>query len=211
MLRRAMLLILFLAATWILRIIYGSLPHIAERSWIGPLLLHSFAALLLFMPKVRPKFLPQQTLVLSYVLPLAYAAGISLLLVTGQSAEVAPTWLWWELLSLVVVVPVVEEFLFRAWLGRSLQRQFGTDFGASFSAFLFACCHAPITADRWLEWPALALGPFLLAWINEHLFRMTGRLGPCILLHGLANASAILLSAYAQNWLDRLSLFYIRV
>jgi uncharacterized protein len=85
-------------------------------------------------------------------------------------------------LLIATFVPVVEEFLFRG-VGYSLLRPFGRWFAIGASAVAFAAAHGLVEA-----FPLLAAFAVGLAWIRER----TGSVYPCILLHGLFNAIAML-------------------
>jgi uncharacterized protein len=78
--------------------------------------------------------------------------------------------------------PVVEELLFRG-LGYSLLRPFGRAAALLGTGVAFAAAHGLVEA-----FPLLALFGVGLAWIRER----TGSVLPCIVLHGLFNAIAML-------------------
>ena len=85
-------------------------------------------------------------------------------------------------LVIAVFAPLVEELLFRG-LGYSLLRPFGRPLAIVAVGAAFAAAHGLVEA-----FPLLALFGVGLAWIRER----TGSVLPCIVLHGLFNAIAML-------------------
>ena len=85
----------------------------------------------------------------------------------------------------VLVMPVLEEMLFRGFLFRALARHraYGPARALVFSSVVFALAHGPV---MWL--PSLILGG-LFAWIDHH----TGNLRLAMLVHALHNAAVLLL------------------
>jgi membrane protease YdiL (CAAX protease family) len=89
---------------------------------------------------------------------------------------------WWLFGLAVLFAPVAEEYLFRGLLYRALDREWGGWQAMGASALFFAIYHPPMS---WL--PVGALGLF-----NALLFKRTGRLLPCVLVHGIYNAIVVL-------------------
>lgn len=89
----------------------------------------------------------------------------------------------WLAIAAIGVAPFAEEYLFRGLLYRALDRAWGGWKALLGNAAFFAIYHPPIS---WL--PVAALGLF-----NGVLFKMTGRLGPCIAAHIIYNAVVVLL------------------
>lgn len=87
--------------------------------------------------------------------------------------KVGSTPLGWGLVLPVLLAPLAEEYLFRGLLYRSLQRETSHWRAVLGSAAFFAVYHPPI---YWLPM-------FLLGVLSAMLFRRTGRLFPCLLLH----------------------------
>ena len=81
-------------------------------------------------------------------------------------------------ISAVFIAPFAEEYLFRGLLFRALDREWGGWKALVGSAAFFAIYHPPIA---WV--PVGALGLF-----NAWLFKKTGHLTPCVLLHMVYNA-----------------------
>lgn len=88
--------------------------------------------------------------------------------------------LWMAVLA-VGLAPLVEEYFFRGLLFRALDREWGGWRALAGSAAFFAIYHPPLS---WL--PVFAVG---LA--NAWLFKRTGRLAPCVLLHAVYNAVVV--------------------
>ena len=125
----------------------------------------------------------------------AAAAAMSPLLDPGEEQGLTPrTWdegragaFFANALVVVVAAPVVEELLFRG-VGFGLLRRFGVPVAIVATAAGFAATHGLIEGL-----PILFLFGAGLAWLRER----TGSLYPCILLHGLFNAMALLFSLAA--------------
>lgn len=84
----------------------------------------------------------------------------------------------WLLATVVILAPWAEELLFRGMLFRALHRAWGPTRALWVSAAFFAVYHPPVA---WL--PVFCMG-LASAW----LFRRSGRLIPCALLHMTYNA-----------------------
>jgi membrane protease YdiL (CAAX protease family) len=78
----------------------------------------------------------------------------------------------------VAFAPFAEEYLFRGLLYRALDREWGGWKAVAGSAAFFAIYHPPLS---WL--PVAALGA-----ASAILFKKTGRLAPCVVLHAVYNA-----------------------
>jgi len=78
----------------------------------------------------------------------------------------------------VAFAPLAEEYLFRGLLFRALDREWGGWKAILGSAAFFAIYHPP------LSWIPVGL----LGITNALLFKKTGRLGPCVVLHMVYNA-----------------------
>ncbi len=85
---------------------------------------------------------------------------------------------WWQVLLTVGFAPVAEEYFFRGLLFRALDREWGGWRAMVGSASFFAIYHPPVS---WLPVFLLGLGS---AW----LFKRSGRLFPCVMLHMTYNA-----------------------
>ena len=92
--------------------------------------------------------------------------------------------------AVVIVAPVVEEFLFRGLLFRSLRDPYGFWVGALGSAFVFALAHTGQggLADVLLLQIAIGLFGVFLAWIYE----WRGSLGANIVAHATFNLITVL-------------------
>ncbi len=86
------------------------------------------------------------------------------------------------ILVAVVMAPVFEEIVFRGFLFRGFANSWGWWWGALVSSTIFGLAHLHL--DVFV--PLAGLG-FALAWI----YRRTGSLWPCIVLHALFNTVAV--------------------
>src|SRR5690606_2634558 len=76
-----------------------------------------------------------------------------------------------EAFIFIVIVPLLEEIVFRLGFGEFFRRKAGDLWGAYFSALLFALVHTlPTPANLFSLQIGLPLGPFLLGIINERLY-----------------------------------------
>jgi membrane protease YdiL (CAAX protease family) len=78
----------------------------------------------------------------------------------------------------VLIAPFTEEYLFRGLLFWALDREWGGWRAVVGSAAFFAIYHSPLSR----------LPVALLGMANALLFKKTGRLEPCVVLHMLHNA-----------------------
>ncbi len=117
---------------------------------------------------------------------------------------------WKLLLTVVLLVPVLEEFLFRGFIGAQLKSYFGPMQGSYLSIFVFTYTHALPTWSS-LPWLPLgvSLGVLLLGLSCEYLLVKSDSLLPSILLHAGMNATALLLGWYDSRWLDWLSPLFL--
>jgi membrane protease YdiL (CAAX protease family) len=97
-------------------------------------------------------------------------------------------------LAAVGVAPVVEETMFRGLLLRGLMRRWGFWPGALLSSFLFGLFHSYQASSGW---GALTLGLLmsLFGLLQCLLVRLTGRLAPTMITHGLGNLLAVVVAA----------------
>lgn len=100
-----------------------------------------------------------------------------------------PTLFWVTVLTIVFVVPMVEEILFRGILLNWIRSQVGIAKGIVLSAFTFACFHFSISQG----WDNVTLLPslFLLGCFLGYLFVRQQSLWASISLHATFNAISI--------------------
>lgn len=108
----------------------------------------------------------------------------------------------------VALIPVVEELLFRGFISRWAQLQFGKIAGIYWASLLFAFVHAIPQLTDLNTW-GLPTGPFVLALCVEGLRLWSGRFWPCIIFHMAANATVPLFFWLDPRWLDWLSPLYL--
>lgn len=146
----------------------------------------------------------------SYLPALCILAGTALLATLSRllggappSTGAAPPLAW------ILWIPLVEELVFRAGIGRLFRRLTHSSWAAWFSALTFAFVHASPTVARLAAGRVgLPLGPFLLGLACEALLAATGRLLPCIALHAACNATAAVFANGDARWLDWLGFLY---
>lgn len=109
------------------------------------------------------------------------ASGLSIDVPTDSMAEVDPTGL---LLLMVFFAPVVEEYIFRAWLQGKLGVIIGQKVALITATALFVAAHLPASFEHALVLliPGLALG---MLWMK------TRSLTACCIAHGLFNLGVI--------------------
>lgn len=96
-----------------------------------------------------------------------------LVLIARQQARDVPVLFIWSSVFAIAVAPFIEEFLFRGLLYRALEAEWGGWGAVGGSAIFFAVYHPP------LFWVPIAM----MGGASALLFRHTGRLESCILLH----------------------------
>ena len=146
--------------------------------------------------------------------------ALSILLVTSGAALISrygfpsndiPTsqrsWMW----TSILLVPVVEELVFRRGIGTFFRKNFGLFWGSYFSVFVFTFIHSMPTLERLLSGEVgLPLGVILLGIVCEFLYISSGGciLG-CILFHMACNATPALFILIDERWLDWLNAIYL--
>jgi membrane protease YdiL (CAAX protease family) len=99
-------------------------------------------------------------------------------------------------LLMITWVPLVEEITYRQGLSGWCRNLLNSDglWGSYFSALIFALLHgmffADFTIDNMLQ---LILGPFVLAIVAEFLYRNSGEIASCVVLHSCCNLCALVL------------------
>lgn len=164
----------------------------------GQSLVYAWMLCLLFLVKERFRAFPFRRFDLAWVGKGYFTAIASLLAINlleslisgepGQSEnpvlslfDEAPLWQYLGLGLLVVVVgPFFEELIFRGWLYAGLAVRLGDGWAAVISAALFALIHGDLPALL----PLFVLG-LIFAWI----YRKSGSLWACVLLHSMWNAT----------------------
>lgn len=92
-------------------------------------------------------------------------------------------------ISAAVISPIYEEIFYRGFLYRFFSSRFGIGAGMLLSASIFTLVHIPTFNTL----PVNFVSGLIFAWIYEK----TGSVLPCILMHGLFNGIAIILTATA--------------
>lgn len=129
-----------------------------------------------------------------------------------DEAVLTPTINWLQLLGTVIWVPIVEEALFRRYIGDFFRTIGSTIWGSFFSVLIFSALHGTTITGAWNTWTfSLPPGPLLLGFLCEALLIKTGRLWPAIWLHAACNATAMIFLAVDDRWLQYLEFFYQKV
>jgi membrane protease YdiL (CAAX protease family) len=116
---------------------------------------------------------------LGYIaLLLRFPATTELILVRRAQMANHPELLSAYRIIAVVIAPFAEEYLFRGLLFRALDREWGGWRAILGSAAFFAIYHPALS---WLPVGCLGVA-------NALLFKRSGRLAPCVLLHMVYNA-----------------------
>lgn len=92
-----------------------------------------------------------------------------------------------DLLSVAIIAPLAEEYLFRGVLFNGLAQWMSAGWAAIVSGVLFACAHF----DKWSIFPLAAIGVGLAL-----LYRRTGSLWPNIIAHATINTLALVAVYY---------------
>jgi len=112
----------------------------------------------------------------------------------------------WNLAVFVLLVPIVEEIVFRQGLGTFFRKIGGVWWGSYFSAFTFAFVHSSPTLDRIAGGSiGLALGPLLLGLACEAVYLVGGRLWGAVALHAACNFTVVIFlmgDGRILHWLD---------
>ena len=110
----------------------------------------------------------------------------------------------------VILVPIVEELLFRGLVTNLFFKISGSSWAAYFSVLCFTALHGVGSpADVFTLNIALPLGPLLLGAACELLRFFGFSLIAPVALHMAANATIFIFSVLDSRWLDWLSVFYI--
>ncbi|MBQ47330.1 MAG: hypothetical protein CMP10_07655 [Zetaproteobacteria bacterium] len=115
-----------------------------------------------------------------------------------------------RILLYIVVVPVVEELVFRGGLSRILTKYYGDFWGRYASVVIFAWVHSmPTLSDLVSLNTGIPLGPILLGAICEYMVKKTGRITLSIVTHAVCNGTVLIFALLDERWLDWLGFLYI--
>lgn len=115
----------------------------------------------------------------------------------------------WEQLAFVLWIPIIEETVFRAGIGRWLRGRLGWMMGAYVSALVFAFVHSEPTLSRVMDGHVgIPLGPLLLGLACEVLYAYSGKLRAPIALHMACNATPAIFASLDARWLVWLGALY---
>lgn len=183
-----------------------------DGTWQPIALVNGILACVVFFMSAQKQVFGWRGLTFRFFYPsifiLAAVAGLSLLsrLVGGATTEVTHADIW----AFVLVIPLVEEVVFRIGFGSVFRRYGGPIWGAYFSALLFALVHTLPTPEKLFSLQiGLPLGPFLLGLCAEWLYTNSSRLWPIYAFHAACNGTVLIFQLIDARWLDWLELFYI--
>ncbi len=88
--------------------------------------------------------------------------------------------------SASIISPVYEEIFYRGFLYKFFSSKFGITVGMLFSSFIFMIVHIPTLNTL----PVNFVSGLIFAWV----YQKTGSVIPCIIMHGLFNGIAVILT-----------------
>jgi membrane protease YdiL (CAAX protease family) len=211
-------LVLTVAILFALRMLLGGVPRTPPAVFALLTLQSAVPMTILYLLVIRRRGLTWRAIGLRPAQPRWYAAAVALAFLSlpvvmavnagvqallgeplrnPQLEMLAPAAFSWSALALMlamagVVVPIVEEIVFRGLVFGWLWRRFGFGLGMLASALVFAFAHGiPALA------PALAVQGVALAW----LYARSDSLWPAVVMHGTFNAlmSILLYAAIAAG------------
>ncbi len=181
-------------------------------SWQPIACVNGALAIFIFLVSSQKKVFGWTDLKLRYFYPsLAIVLGVVLLsllsrMVGGATTVKSHPEIW----AFIVLIPLVEEIVFRVGFGQFFRKYAGNVWGAYFSALLFALVHTLPTPEKLLTLQiGLPLGPFLLGLCAEWIYIKSSRLLPIYAFHAVCNATVFIFQHIDARWLDWLGLFYI--
>lgn len=180
--------------------------------WQLALIIHSCVVLLLW--RFAQKLLSQKVSIsqLPWVLPslLVLLGTFSLTLV--DSSGVSKPLHYRNSIYFLVLIPLVEEVVYRGYLSFHLQKRYGIFWGAYLSSVFFALMHVQIDLNNFsLLSLGVPIGPLLLAWSCEWIYHHSRNIAFPLLFHVSCNATAVILQIFGPVWLDRLQILYLSV
>lgn len=181
-------------------------------TWQPIALVNGILALFIFIISSQKKVFGLSALKLRFFYPtialivgVLIFCGLSRLFGEATRVESHP-----EILAFIVIIPLVEEIVFRIGFGSFFRRHAGVMGGAYFSALLFALVHALPTPEKLATLQiGLPLGPFLLGLCTEWIYAKSSRLLPIYAFHAACNGTVFIFQHFDARWLDWLGLFYI--
>jgi len=200
--------------------LYQQMSKHLSPLWIAAAVCHSLLALaIIFMLLKKNQLSKTFTFATSGPMPTKFLytpsmiVGISVLFALIFSSFLGnstPSKIDWKTqLAFILWIPVIEELVFRAGVGASLQKFAPGIWGIWFSALIFAWVHtSPTLAGLIGGQMGLPLGPFFLGLICEYL-RVAGvSLVPAIIFHMVCNSTVVFFSLVDSRWMDWLSWLY---
>lgn len=134
------------------------------------------------------------------------AASLTAMAAPGRTTMAASDLAWLAIL----IVPFVEETLFRAGIGDLLRSRFGLFLGGYLSACCFSLTHGAPDVSGLLTgaFPSVVLGPLLLGFACEVVYVAARSLTPAIALHTACNATVVIFASIDARWLNWLEMLY---
>ena len=181
--------------------------------WQSSILIHlSFSVLLFrYCRKICLRNIPGRSWL--WVAPSLFVLLGSLTLVTWKGEAVDGFQVDLNmLLTFVVLIPTVEELIYRGILTPELQSNYGIFWGAYLSGIAFASLHTSFSLDS-LSWETLGvpIGPLLLAWICDWIYHKSEHILFPIVFHGVCNGTALIFQSMGPEWVSHLEFLYLTV
>ena len=110
----------------------------------------------------------------------------------------------------VLIIPLVEEIVFRMGVTPFVSRFVGGWWALWFSAIIFSVAHTQPSWERVVGFQiGLPIGPFLLAICCDIIVKRWGRIWPAVLFHSSCNATVYVFAKYNPSWLTHLGGLYM--
>jgi len=184
--------------------------------WIGVMIVHILLsiALFCFRKPVRVALKFSGGPILPWLFGPAVLLGAFLLAfytqASGPTYEIHGSSEYLYAATMLTLIPVVEEIVFRGGVSPFMSRFVGPGWGVWLAAIVFSLAHSQPTWARLMAFKVgLPLGPFLLGLCCDFLVRRWGRLWPAIIFHGCCNATVYIFSALSPAWLTHFNGLYM--
>lgn len=140
---------------------------------------------------------------------IAFAVLVAFVISSFIGGRESSTVDWASQLAFILWIPLIEELVFRAGIGATLQRYAPGLWGIWFSALIFAWVHtSPSLSGLLAGHMGLPLGPFFLGLICEYLRVAGGSLVPAVIFHMVCNSTVVAFSLYDPRWMYWLNWLY---
>lgn len=193
-----------------------SIGRFQVKPWLGVVAAHAMLSLVLIIVRKptrealrlagTPKiawFPGPMVLIGSYLLAI-YTPSSGISYSPAGFSEVSYT------VATVIVIPIVEEIVFRLGVTPFISRFVGGWWALWFSAIIFSVAHTHPSWERVIGLKiGLPLGPFLLAICCDLIVKRWGRVWPAVLFHSACNGTVYIFAKYNPSWLNHLGNLYM--